>query len=650
MSRQANQGSERRAGARGFTLLELLVAVGIAALLAVAVAGVFDAVGKTVGSGRRLSELNVYAAMIEQTMRRDFEAMSPDGFLVIRNERTNDGQQEIAAQLAEGDSSPRVRRIDEIAFISRGRFATQREPLDPTRVAASDAARIYFGMGKRRVDLATTPPGPGDPISTTDKYRVPVLNDQNVDPMGNRPVSGLGEAPGPAANYINPNRYASEWNLLRHVTLLAPASTAPVTSTGEVFSIRPDDANRRLDDSDRQIALQPAASSLFGTLSKFEYAPPAANAVSAGYDQPLWLDGIPAGATSNPGPTAVFPSAASGVVDIATTDLGEVRTLISPHYWSTLGANGSSVVIYLPKYMTRARLDDFKANKPRFPFLRLPIPDSATYEDITRNFVRPLAIASQAWMLDAMPASSALYTLPAAVTISGSNNAIASPTTNQGRTRVRAESEPPALLSMLALPDSTPTQRLQKAMALTDQAMLTRFNFVPRCTEFIVEWSMGEVYGSSYAGKAGQTVWYGLARPNGITIGGQPDSATVEGAKSSIQGTNLSKLPEGAYPARIDQVTLPSSATAAQRQAEELRRVRLAEMIHGGIASSDDRPGRGFALESFFGQDLPVPDLDGNESQKWEWPKYIRVTMSFVSEREPTLEQTYQVVFPVPKR
>ncbi len=634
---------------RGFTLLELLVAVGIAALLAVAVAGVFDAVGKTVGSGRRLSELNVYAAMIEQTMRRDFENMSPDGFLVIRNERTNNGAVEIAAPLAEGDSSPRVRRIDEVAFISRGKFTSQREPLDPTRVAMSDVARIYFGMGKHRVDTATTPPNPGSPISTTDKYRVPVLNDENVDPPGNRPVSGFGEDPGSAANYINPNRYASDWTLLRHVTLLSPPSTAPVTSTGEVFSVRPDDTNRRLDDSDRQIALQPAASSIFGTLAELENAPPSATALSAQFDQPLWLDGIPAGATSNPAPDAVFPATASGVVDIATTDLGEVRTLLAPQYWSSSATSGNTITIYLPGSLTRQRLDAFKTTNPRFQFLRLPISDSDSYEDLTVKYVRPLALASQAWMLDAMPAKSTTYLLPKQVTI-GSTGAISGSTQNNNRTRVRAESTPPALLSMLALPDTTPQQRLVKAMALTDQAMLTRFNFLPRCTEFIVEWSFGEVYGSTYPGKAGQPVWYGLSRPNGIGTGSNQESATVEGVKATIQGTSLAQLPEGSYPARLDQVPLATGATSSQRDAEELRRVRLAEMIHGGIGPNDSRPGRKFTLESFFGQDLPVPDLDGNESQKWEWPKYIRITMSFTSEREPTQEQTYQVVFPVPKR
>lgn len=648
----------RRAGpvrASGFTLLELLVAVGIAALLAVAVAGVFDSVGKTVGSGRRLSELNVYAAMVEQTMRRDFENMSPDGFLVIRNERTNDGQQELAVPLSESDVSPRVRRIDEVLFFSRGKFISKREPLDQDRIASSDMARMYYGQGKRRVDTLAIPPGPGTPVNPADKYRVPYLSDSNVDAGTGNVVSGLGEDPGPAATYRNPNLYASEWTLLRHPTLLCPPSTATQNSTHDVFTVTPNDASRRLDNSDRQIALQPAMSSLFSTLARFEYKPPASTALSATYDVPLWVDGIIVGGNLNPDPSTAFPTSASGVVDIATTDLSEVRTLAAPHYWSDLKPAGNgSIRLLTPKSITRQVLNNLKSN-PLMPYQRLPIPpaafavplDLAAYRSATSNFVRPLAHTAHAWMLDAFPASSATYILPQ-VTIGGSSNVTPLPIGNPARTRLRYEPEPPALLAMLALPEGTPQQQLQKAMALTDQAMLTRFNFLPRCTEFIVEWSLGEVYGSANPSKAGQTIWYGLSRPNGVSNGGIDESATLEGQKASMANQNLSQLPEGAYPPTLTQVPLATNATQAQKDQEAALRVRLAHMIHGGI--TENRPGRAYTLESFFGQDLPVPDLSGNESQKWVWPKYIRVTMSFVSERDLTAEQTYQVVFSVPTR
>src|SRR4051812_14607301 len=78
----------------GFTLMEIVVAVGAVAIVAVGLASIFDSVGKTVTGGRRLSVLNSYSSLIESQFRRDFEAMTRDGFLVIRQQwtdGTNDG-------------------------------------------------------------------------------------------------------------------------------------------------------------------------------------------------------------------------------------------------------------------------------------------------------------------------------------------------------------------------------------------------------------------------------------------------------------------------------------------------------------------------------------------------------------------------------
>src|SRR4051812_43692171 len=80
-----------RAGNTGFTLIEIVVAVGAVALVAVGLASIFDSVGKTVTGGRRLSVLNTYGSLIESQMRRDFEAMTRDGFLVIRQQWVDSG-------------------------------------------------------------------------------------------------------------------------------------------------------------------------------------------------------------------------------------------------------------------------------------------------------------------------------------------------------------------------------------------------------------------------------------------------------------------------------------------------------------------------------------------------------------------------------
>src|SRR5262252_2906544 len=81
-TRQGLPGRSRR----GFTLMEIVVAVGAVALVAVGLASIFDTVGKTVTGGKRASNLNTYAGLLEAQLRADFAAMTRDGFLVIRQQ------------------------------------------------------------------------------------------------------------------------------------------------------------------------------------------------------------------------------------------------------------------------------------------------------------------------------------------------------------------------------------------------------------------------------------------------------------------------------------------------------------------------------------------------------------------------------------
>jgi len=112
----------------GFTLIELIVAIGAVAILAVGIASIFGAVGKTVAGGRRVSNLNEFASLIERQMRTDFQAMTRDGVLLIRHEEANEGN---AVLLHPDDIAPRVRRTDQIIFFRHGEFSTTRAPVVP---------------------------------------------------------------------------------------------------------------------------------------------------------------------------------------------------------------------------------------------------------------------------------------------------------------------------------------------------------------------------------------------------------------------------------------------------------------------------------------------------------------------------------------
>ena len=62
------------AGRSGFTLLEMLVAVGAVAVISVGLAAVFDAVGKTVSGGKRTSVVNTYSTLLDKYAGQNGEA------------------------------------------------------------------------------------------------------------------------------------------------------------------------------------------------------------------------------------------------------------------------------------------------------------------------------------------------------------------------------------------------------------------------------------------------------------------------------------------------------------------------------------------------------------------------------------------------
>ncbi|MCA9299609.1 MAG: type II secretion system protein, partial [Phycisphaerales bacterium] len=124
---------------RGFTLVEMLVAIGAVSIIAVGLAAIFGSVGETISTGRRVSRLNSITAAIERTMREDFRRIRRDGFLVIRNQYagTRAGDTAPDAPLWEEDPTPGARRADEIMFFASGDFATARQSIHPEMIARS---------------------------------------------------------------------------------------------------------------------------------------------------------------------------------------------------------------------------------------------------------------------------------------------------------------------------------------------------------------------------------------------------------------------------------------------------------------------------------------------------------------------------------
>lgn len=579
----ARVGSAQRPG---FTLIELLIAVGALAFIAAGVAAIFDATGRTITAGKRVSAFGQYASLIERQMRADFESMTRDGFLVIRNEMADANGDDIidptadTVPLFDGDTRPRARRIDEIMFFSKGQFTSAREALHPEATARSDSARIYYGIGKRM--RPQSPPGSFNP---GDAYITPRLNDSNNDPNG-----ALGYQ-GPTGNIANPNKFASEWILLRHVTLLcAPESTVGFLPNTPMLSGY---GRNVLRDSETQVGLQPAAPTIFRALNA------------------IFPTGAPANVIRTDGARLSFTS---GLIDIATTTLPEIRSIVMTADTDPNGANPAGPQFFDPAQ--NAGPDGSNAG-PDGVYRRSPLDPN-------------IIGRSQAWMSDALPGWT---------------------TANSTMQRTRIRCEPTATNYVGSITDATGPWSADLAAAIrrADQLMLSSSNFLPRCTEFIVEWSFGDTWtsdpgNSNYvAERAGEVVWHGMERWVNNRIVTQfylynqyPWNVQPPVSYKRINGSTGTYLAGGS--------TNP------------------VELIHGQGFSIPGQVGDpGSALTSYFGYIDPTFNPDANGDGKlesatdaasptipWVWPKLIRVTLSLADPADPSIEQTFQFVFEVP--
>ncbi|HRQ73010.1 MAG TPA: type II secretion system protein [Phycisphaerales bacterium] len=553
---------------RGFTLIELLVAIGAIALIAVGIAAVFESVGRTVSGGRRVSLLNQAAAQIEQQLRDDFRSMSRDGFLVIRHGYVDvdaNGALTLAGDsvpLHPADLTPRPRRADEIVFLARGQFTSVRDALHPTRSPKGDHARIYIGHGVRydadgsqsEINAFVTPEVDfGFPGDQADRWRLGARN--------------------------GPNEFAAEWVLARHVTLLIqPTGAEQGAPNPDPFNLAP----ARWLDSDIQIAGQPAATSLFRHLAQFGSADGSIARIR----------NIAAGLT---------PLFASGLVDVATADPGEVRTIVCD-------------AEILPINSSPADFDPATGDAIDGEFQATPANGNPLQGD--RRFV-------QAWLRELFPAHS----------YSGSS----------GGHRVRVEPSMPAYVDTVALANQQGWTAETLAYRLADQRAVTAHGFVARCTEFIVEFSFGETVNDDTSPRHGELIWHGLERF--VDADGNPNTSNGP--------FNDGREYRVAAPYPIDPATGGGDlhTTIYRRLDGTIGSHDLApSTVYDTTIASGSPPVQQYAHFGYFDPTWVPSGANEPPTLPWAWPKLIRITLSLADAQDPSVEQSYQFVFEVPER
>ncbi|MFI4916165.1 MAG: hypothetical protein ACIAS6_06635 [Phycisphaerales bacterium JB060] len=615
--------------AAGFTLVEMLVAVGAVAFVAVGIASIFASVGDTVSRGRSVSAITQYAAVLERQMREDFEAMTRDGYLIIRHEYADEGNP-VPLYADQPLTEWRPRRIDELMFFIDEPTASAREPLVPGFVPEGSSARIYYGIGQRMEAI--------EDVSSS--YARP-----DVTTVNRAPDTSSGHLPG-SPTVGNDNRLASGWTLLRHSTALVSIGGG---ITDAPFSAGPYANPMIWRDNRLQVGLQPAAESIFRSINALDFSPcpilfPPVQTVrgQAGVSDP-----------------DLSPRFESGLVDVATTNLEEIRGIVQSS--AGLAVAGGSPLQYA--YVS--------------PFQLLT--DCSLYVGPSR-VVGPVGV-QQAWMLDGMPAPSH----PVLIDFDPSDfvNPGVEPSysrVNLGPdqiARMRYEPSPPDMHTPLSESVTNPTRG---AIRLADQYALASSGFVPRVSEFIVEWSFGKT------DDQGQMIWHGATR--GINIDNQgPDEIVihpypryhdpVRGVVSDLAGAFF-------VPYRLEQPA-PAGGAGVGDTPREFTQVPqlgteiwqslagdfadegdlygsypvLPEVVHGvrttGIGGSGTD-----AVVSYFGYTLPFfdaddPDNDGDpidaaadETLDWPWPELVRVTVTLTDPGDETIERTFQFVFPTP--
>lgn len=222
---------------RAFTLAELVVVIGLVALLTVGIGRLFAGVSDAVTRGLAASELDATARAIEDALRADFdlvnEMQSEDLFLAIRAVElghpdrpvylsAEDAEADLRDGLAPYDPGSRAlrTRLDEMAFLARAPGASafrsqQDNGLFTAAQPTAEGARIYYGHGLRPRFDPNWPPDPTDPDPPTTPLRQFVSDGYFASPPGADQRAYL-----PDGVVSGRNQYAGDWILARQALVL----------------------------------------------------------------------------------------------------------------------------------------------------------------------------------------------------------------------------------------------------------------------------------------------------------------------------------------------------------------------------------------------------------------------------------------------
>ena len=214
---------------RAFTLIELMVAVGLLLVVIVAVSRIFSTASKVASLGEAVNDILQESGAIELQIRSDFSRLDYDGVLVIQCVaiRNDANLLSLSSALLIDPTRPAdaTIRCDQLVFFSKGtqtsaRFAGNQDLGPFNGLARSNVSRILYGHGVQLPDLipqGVTSSLRPDPIAFEDRPLLPWSFD--IVAGGNLDYEYWWGGGGGFTNGTQPE--ARDWTLARQAILLA---------------------------------------------------------------------------------------------------------------------------------------------------------------------------------------------------------------------------------------------------------------------------------------------------------------------------------------------------------------------------------------------------------------------------------------------
>lgn len=656
-----SRGSKRNA--RAFSLTELIVAVGAAAILTASVGLLFRNVGDLSSSGVAAANLDATARVIERQMRDDFAALSKlspeESFFAIRfreigdidrNESVEFDQGERAIYLTEDGraadldagvdpyqrdanadpiSAAITTRLDEMIFLGEGEFVSA-QSFGGQRAVEAPHARIYWGHGLKPL------PDPefdsdGDYLDPTTGQRISAIRQYVPDgDFGTRAGDLFDFASGTPAERSETstgrNEYATGWSLARQAALLyggnAPATSFPIDPYTQTIG-------------DRFFAPYIADVVLFNRYADWRpFYPFAPDLGESRLDdepliaEPAWLSG--------------------GRVDIVAQDRADVQRFLEgelPRLNNTRPINFAGA---------------FAAGVFNAPRTTLSFPSGLNALEIINQ---PLWLREADGVLDLEP------TTPTDVyNLVGVQSAIAGVFT-----RPLLDDRVPEVLSRRYNPGAANFRERPEVEAMDTHALIA-----PRCSRFEIAWTDGSIAieeidvdsDGVIDYQAGDAIWFDISpilNPDGSILRRNTLAAWINSIDalrvrfadpryndSSLTLLNLQREARYLFPEVIqdDRLADPSGVTPVMPGERQLfagfgsRPLLYSPLFTGGslLLPDSDQPGpEAFAIWGFR-----EPVSDGRFVRPWSKPTLIRVRMT-LHDRELRSEEgrDYEFVFSI---